>query len=353
MKDQNYAVIMAGGIGSRFWPMSTAEFPKQFLDILGTGRSLLQQTFDRLLKLCPVSNIYIVTNENYRQITQAQLPEISEFQILCEPDRRNTAPCIAYAGMVIQKRNPNANVIVASSDHLIIREDDFVEMSRRSLEYVSSRDVLLTIGIKPSRPDTGYGYINFEKGKSDFMKVKSFTEKPVLEKARFFLESGDYCWNSGIFIWNVQSIQKAFQQFLPEMVSAFEKGQDKIGNKEEVNFIRDVYRKVENISIDFAIMEKAKNVEVIIGDIGWSDLGTWGSLYDHIPHDNQKNALVGKNILARNSSGNIVHVSGEKLVVLQGLKDFIVIDQGNTLLICKKDEEQEIKKIVEEVSKRP
>jgi len=350
MNDQFYGVIMAGGIGSRFWPMSTAEHPKQFIDILGTGRSLLQQTFDRLGKICPEENIYIVTNEQYRDITQEQLPGISGQQVLCEPERRNTAPCIAYANLVIQKRNPNASVIVAPSDHLILQEEVFIDIVERSLNYVSSKDVLLTIGINPSRPDTGYGYVNFESGSDGFVKVKSFTEKPDLETAKNFLESGDYSWNSGMFIWNVSSIQNAFEILLPEMHHQFAPGLDKMGSEEEKSFIDKVYGQCENISIDYGIMEKASNVEVINGDFGWSDLGTWGSLYTHIDQDTEKNAIVGSNVLSFNSHRNITHVSDDKLVVLQGLDDFIVIDHENTLLICKKEEEQEIKKIVQAVS---
>lgn len=352
MNDQFYGVIMAGGIGSRFWPMSTAEHPKQFIDILGTGRSLLQQTFDRLSRICPEENIYIVTNERYRKITLEQLPGISEQQVLCEPDRRNTAPCIAYANLVIQKRNPNASIIVAPSDHLILKEDVFIEIVERSLNYASEKDVLLTIGIKPSRPDTGYGYINYEASDDGFVKVKSFTEKPNLETAKEFVRSGDYSWNSGMFIWSVSSIQNAFKNLLPEMFNQFEPGLDKMGNNEEQSFINEVYSQCDNISIDYGIMEKASNVEVINGDFAWSDLGTWGSLYTHIPHDDQKNALVGENVLSFNSHNNVVHVSSEKQVVLQGLDDFIVIDHENTLLICKKEEEQEIKKIVEAVGSK-
>lgn len=353
MRDQNYGVIMAGGIGSRFWPMSTTDHPKQFLDILGTGRTLIQQTFDRLSKICNPSNIYVVTNEAYRNLTLDQLPLMSPEQILCEPNRRNTAPCIAYANLVIEKRNPDASVIVAPADHLILKENEFLKLAERALDYALTKDVLITIGIKPSRPDTGYGYINYEiGGKEGFVKVKSFTEKPNIEKARQFLTSGDYSWNSGIFIWSVKGIQKAFQQSLPEMYQQFAPGLNLMGTSEEKGFIEKVYAICENISIDYGIMEKASNVEVINGEFGWSDLGTWGSLYTHIPHDSQSNALVGKEIHARNSHNNIVHITGEKQVVLQGLNDFIVIDYNNTLLICKKEEEQEIKKIVESLGKK-
>ena len=352
MQEHYYGVIMAGGIGSRFWPMSTADHPKQFMDILGTGRSLLQQTFDRLSKICPPENIYIVTNDRYRKITMEQLPGIAAEQVLCEPDRRNTAPCIEYANLVIEKRDPNATMIVAPSDHLIMKEDIFCDIVERSLDYATKNEVLLTIGIQPSRPDTGYGYINYEGGGDGFVKVKSFTEKPDLETAKNFVADGNYSWNSGMFIWNVRSIQKAFQNLLPEMYNQFIPGKDKMGTSEEQGFINDVYGKCENISIDYGIMEKAGNVEVINGDFGWSDLGTWGSLYTHIDQDKDGNANVGKNIITYNSHGNIVHVTGDKQVVLQGLDEFIVIDHENTLLICKKEEEQEIKKIVEAVASK-
>lgn len=352
MNQHFYAVIMAGGIGSRFWPMSTSEHPKQFMDILGTGKTLLQQTFDRLARVCPANNIYIVTNERYRAITMAQLPGINSGQVLCEPDRRNTAPCIAYANLRILKSDPKASIIVAPSDHLILKEDIFSDLVEKSLNYVSEKDVLLTIGIKPSRPDTGYGYINYETGKDGFVKVKSFREKPDLETAKNFLASGDYSWNSGMFIWNIKSIQSAYKTLLPNMYAQFMPGENKMGTDDETSFINSIYSQCDNISIDYGIMEKAPNVEVINGDFGWSDLGTWGSLYTHIDHDSHGNALVGKNIMTFNSSGNITHISGEKQVVLQGLHDFIVIDHDNTLLICKKEEEQEIKKIVEAVEKK-
>lgn len=331
--------------------MSTADHPKQFLDILGTGRTLIQQTFDRLCGICNPENIYVVTNEGYRKLTLDQLPSLSSEQILCEPDRRNTAPCIAYANLVIEKRNPDASIIVAPADHLILKENVFLELAGRALDYALSKDVLITIGIKPSRPDTGYGYINYETTGEGFVKVKSFTEKPDIEKARQFLSGGDYSWNSGIFIWSVKGIQKAFQNSLPEMYKQFAPGLNLMGTSEEKGFIDKVYAECESISIDYGIMEKAANVEVINGDFGWSDLGTWGSLYTHIPHDSQGNALVGKEIIARNSQNNIVHITGEKQVVLQGLNDYIVIDYNKTLLICKKEEEQEIKKIVENLSK--
>ena len=342
MKDHSYGVIMAGGIGSRFWPMSTAEHPKQFIDILGTGKSLLQQTFDRLVQFCPADQIYIVTNEMYRSITLEQLPSISAQQVLCEPMRRNTAPCIAYANYKIQALDPEANIVVCPSDHLITNEPVFVSVLKQALDHASKNNVLLTIGIEPSRPDTGYGYINFEKTGEDFKKVVSFTEKPDLETAKTFVASGDYSWNSGMFIWNVKSVEQAFQNYLPDMNNLFQSGLSKLNGPNEQDFINEIYPQCENISIDYGIMEKAGNREVINANFGWSDLGTWGSLYDHIPLDEGKNALVGKNIISLDSTGNIVHVPKDKLLVMIGLDDVIVVEHDNALLICKKDEEQKI-----------
>ena len=259
MKENNYGVIMAGGVGSRFWPMSTASLPKQFIDILGTGQSLLQQTFDRLKEICPSEQIYIVTNERYKQITMEQLPGISADQVLCEPMRRNTAPCIAYANFKIKALNPNANIVVTPSDHLIMKQDVFSSVINKSLEYASSKDVLLTIGIEPSRPDTGYGYINFEKEGSDFRKVLSFTEKPDLENAKIFMESGDYSWNSGMFIWNVSAIDRAFTKYLPELHQLFDANKEALNSNSEEAYVAEVYSCCENISIDYGIMEKATN----------------------------------------------------------------------------------------------
>ncbi|MEQ8324807.1 MAG: mannose-1-phosphate guanylyltransferase [Vicingaceae bacterium] len=347
MDSHAYGVIMAGGIGSRFWPMSTEDHPKQFIDILGTGQSLLQQTFERLSNICPADQIYIVTNEQYREITKKQLPGINDSQVLCEPMRRNTAPCIAYANFKIMDLDSKANVLVCPSDHLITKESVFNEVISQSLKQAATKDVLLTIGIKPSRPDTGYGYINYEKTNAAFSKVISFTEKPDLETAKKFVASGDYSWNSGMFIWNVNSIDKAFRELLPEMHLQFEKGKGKYNTEAEQAFINQVYPSCENISIDYGIMEKAGNRQVINADFGWSDLGTWGSLYEHIPQDQGGNALIGKKVMSLDARGNIVHVPNEKLVVMIGLDDCIVVEHGNALLICKKEEEQKIKKITE------
>jgi len=352
MKD-NYAVIMAGGIGSRFWPMSKTSYPKQFHDVLGTGRTLIQMTFDRFKDICPDENILIVTNEIYKDLVLEQLPSIKENQVLCEPSRRNTAPCIAYACYKINAINPAANVIVAPSDHLILKEDVFTETINTAIGQAQANSSLVTLGIKPSRPDTGYGYIQFtdEDGtvSSDVKRVKTFTEKPQLELAKEFLKSGDFYWNSGIFIWTLPSILKAFEDYLPEVDKLFKEGAGKYNTPEEEAFIGEIYPICKNISIDYGIMEKAEQVYVVLSDFGWSDLGTWGSLYTHIDHDNDANAIVGDNVMMYDSSNNMVKMPEEKLVVIQGLDDYIVVESDNTLLICKKEDEQKIKQFVTDI----
>mgnify|MGYP001579196861 CR=1 FL=1 len=350
MNKNNYCVIMAGGIGSRFWPMSRTQHPKQFIDILGTGQTLIQQTYNRLKRICLEENIYIVTNEIYKELTLKQLKGIGEEQIICEPTMRNTAPCIAYANYKIAAKNPNANIIVAPSDHLILKEDEFVRIMQLALDYTSKNDCLLTLGITPSRPDTGYGYIQFkEDATNEIKKVKAFTEKPTLELAEKFIENGDFSWNSGMFIWSLKSIQKAFETLLPKVDEAFKNGVGIYNTPEEHNFIQTAYSSCKNISIDYGIMEKSKNVFVINADIGWSDLGTWGSIYTHLPLDKDKNAVVGKNVMLYDSSENIVNVPPDKLVVLQGLKDYIVVESDNILLVCKKQDEQKIKQFVNDI----
>ncbi len=342
---------MAGGIGSRFWPVSRNDYPKQFLDILGTGKTLIQQTFARFKKICPTENIYIVTNELYKDLILKQLEDIKPEQILCEPERRNTAPCIAYASFKIKSINPDANIVVAPSDHIILQEDIFVDCINQCLSFTKEGDHLVTLGIQPSRPDTGYGYIQFidQKKKDEIKKVKTFTEKPNLEMAKFFLKSGDFLWNAGIFIWNINSIMNALKQHLPDIYNLFMSNPSVYGTDEENSFIKKTYEHCTNISIDFGIMEKAENVFVLGADFGWSDLGTWGSLYEHVPHDDKKNAVVGKSVLLYNSENNIVNVKHGKLAVLQGLKDYIVIDTKDVLLICKKEDEQQIRQFVNDV----
>ena len=352
MKD-NFAVIMAGGIGSRFWPMSKTAYPKQFHDVLGTGRTLIQMTFDRSKDICPDENIFVVTNEIYKELVLEQLPGISDQQVLCEPSRRNTAPCIAYACYKIRDLNPNANVVVAPSDHLILKEAVYTETINTAIEQARANSSLVTLGIKPSRPDTGYGYIQFIEDDATVSegvkKVKTFTEKPQLELANEFLNSGDFYWNSGIFIWTLESIIAAFEAHLPEVDALFKEGEGKYNTGEERAFINEIYPVCKNISIDYGIMEKAKNVYIVLSDFGWSDLGTWGSLYTHIEHDKKENAVVGKNVMLYDSENNIVKVPNEKLVVIQGLTDYIVVESDDTLLICKKEDEQKIKQFVSDI----
>lgn len=354
MHSNNYCVIMAGGIGARFWPMSKTSRPKQFIDILGTGRTLIQQTFDRFLKTCPRENIYIVTNERYKNIIMDQLPGIKEHQVLCEPMRRNTAPAIAYAAFKINEINPKASLVVAPSDHIILKEDVFTDVILSALEAASNNDWLLTLGITPSRPDTGYGYIQFCDDKpfvkdERLRKVKTFTEKPNLELAKTFLESGDFLWNSGIFIWSLKSILAAFDKHLPEVSALFKEGSGIYGTDKEQEFINRIFSVCKNISIDYGVMEKAENVYVLASDFGWSDLGTWGSLFDIRQKDENNNAIVGKNVISFGSKNCIVNMPGEKLVVLQGLDDYIVVEDDGILLVCRKKDEQHIRDIVNTV----
>lgn len=343
---------MAGGIGSRFWPMSTSNRPKQFHDVLGIGKSLLQITVERYLPICLEQNIFIVTNDKYKDLVKEQLPNFSDEQILLEPSRKNTAPCIAYASYKIHKANPDAKIIVAPSDHLILKTNEFQESLELALEAANEFGRLVTIGIKPSRPDTGYGYIQFEEGETNVRQVKTFTEKPSLDIAQRFLESGDFYWNSGMFIWSSKTIIDAFEKYLPEIGKLFEDISEFYFTEEESANIERIYPICKNISIDYGIMEKAQHVSVILADLGWSDLGTWGSLYTHIDHDDAKNAIVGKNVLTYDANDNMIKVSDDKLVVIQGLNDFIVVENENTLLICKKRDEQKIKQFVTDIKSK-
>jgi mannose-1-phosphate guanylyltransferase len=355
MENNNYCVIMAGGIGSRFWPLSKTACPKQFLDILGTGRTLLQQTFDRFNKIMPPDQIYVVSNLEYENIIAEQLPEIPAENILLEPFRRNTAPCIDYANFRISQKGPDARIVVAPSDHLIIREEDFLRSVKQGLEFVAANDALLTLGIVPNRPETGYGYIqSIEKKIKGYesislRKVKTFTEKPDLELARVFLNSGDFYWNAGIFFWSLDTIMKAFENHLPEIHSLFEEGLDSYGTVNEKQFIEQTYGNCRNISIDYGIMEKADNVYVLITDFGWSDLGTWGSLYEQLQKDESQNSVSGKNVFLYESSGTLVNVQDDMLVVLQGLEDYIVVQNENVILVCKREDEQKIKQYVNDI----
>jgi len=351
--DNRYVIIMAGGVGSRFWPLSRREKPKQFLDILGKGETLLQQTYRRFKSICDKKNIYIVTSAEHKEVVAKQL-DIDMTNILAEPFRRNTAPCLAYGTFRILRENPEAVIAVTPADHLIIKEDKFVEVIKNSFEFTEKNNVLLTLGIKPDRPETGYGYIQANRKKTisgfnNLMKVKTFTEKPDVELAKVFLESGDFYWNSGIFIWNIKAILSAFEKHLPEMYSAFEEGREVYGTKQESKFIGKTYAECRSISIDYGIMEKAENVYVMCTDIGWSDLGTWSSLHEHSVVDKKGNSMVSGEIFSYDSRGNIFNVSPGKIAVVQGLKDFIVVDSEDVLLIVKKDEEQNIKNYLEDV----
>ena len=411
-KENNYCVIMAGGVGSRFWPFSREEKPKQFLDFFGTGRSLLQMTIDRFRPIVPVENMFIVTNIAYKHLILEQVPDIKESQILCEPARRNTAPCIAYATAHIRalcrrrlgNPTPNgstddhrqsdraelftrsregeknndplgidwtrpemkANIVVAASDHLILEEEKFRQAILKAFDFVSENNAICTLGMQPTRPETGYGYIQFvadelnevESRKTASLKVersegiypvKTFTEKPNLEMAKVFLDSGDFLWNSGIFIWNLQTISEAFRYLLPEVADRFREGELLMGTEKEEKFIEDIFPKCPNISIDYGIMEKAENVYVIPSSFGWSDLGTWGSLYELSEKDEQGNVSLHSEARFYEAKGNIVVLEPGKKVIVQGVDDMIIAEEKGALLVCKKAEEQRIKQFVSEL----
>ena len=394
----NYCVIMAGGVGSRFWPYSRTEKPKQFLDFFGTGRSLLQMTVDRFRPLVPIENVFIVTNVAYKSLILEQVPDLAEGQILCEPARRNTAPCIAYATAHIRalclqraygwtkdeckqlegytkegsmkgrkdlpkfqdidwsRPEMQANIVVAASDHLILEEEKFRDTIRKAFDFVSRNKVICTLGMSPTRPETGYGYIQFVADKSNELKVeslklkedgifpvKTFTEKPNLEMAKVFLESGDFLWNSGIFIWNLQTISEAFRYLLPEVADRFREGELLMGTDKEEKFIEEIFPKCPNISIDYGIMEKADNVFVLPSSFGWSDLGTWGSLYELSEKDENGNVSLHSETHYYEAEGNIVVLEPGKVAIVQGVSDMIIVEEKGALLVCKKAEEQRIK----------
>ncbi|WP_316803370.1 mannose-1-phosphate guanylyltransferase [Pedobacter nototheniae] len=357
MNKDFYALIMAGGVGSRFWPVSRTEFPKQFIDFFGVGKTLIQSTYDRFLKICPPENIFIVTNEIYTDLIRAQLPQLSDNQILAEPLLRNTAPCIAYGSLKIAEINPNATIVVAPSDHTIANLDGFYSSINQSLNAASKNDCLITLGIMPNRPDTGYGYIQHTDHvlvtDPSLHKVKTFTEKPNLELAKSFLQSGDFLWNAGIFIWSAKSILSAFEKHLPDMYEIFNLGRSEMNTETEKAFINNAYLQCTNISIDFGIMEKAENVYVLPADFGWSDLGTWASIYEMADKDYVGNAVIpSEQVIMFDSSNCMVNVPKDKLVILQGLHDYIVVENNNMLMICPRDEEQKVKEIVAEVKSR-
>ena len=351
MNNNNYVVIMAGGVGTRFWPFSRTKNPKQFHDVLGTGRTLLQQTADRFEDICPKENIYIVTSNDYIGLIKEQLPFLLDSQILAEPSRRNTAPCVAYACYKIARQNPEANIVVAPADHIILREKEFEKRINLALEASAQDDILVTLGITPTRPDTGYGYIQYLQSQDDVKKVKTFREKPNLELAKLFVTSGEYVWNAGIFIWNAQAIKKAFAKNSPKLHDIFASGDNVYFTEKEGDFINEVYQTCESISIDYAVMEKADNVHIVLGDIGWSDLGTWKSLYEVSEKDENENVIDGSTMLY-GVTNSIIKTPKDRLVVVQGLDGYIVAEYDNVLMICEKEQEQFVKNFVADAGKK-
>ncbi len=353
MNKDYYTVIMAGGIGSRFWPMSTQEFPKQFHDMLGTGQTLLQKTFSRLNKIIPSDNIYILTNEMYLDITLKQLPEISEKQVVLEPAMRNTAPCILLSALKIKKENPNALMLVAPSDHWIENERAFAKDVQACFDAAQREDILLTLGIEPTFPNTGYGYIESDKNDtSEIKKVKQFREKPDYQTAKQFLAEENFLWNAGIFIWSVKSIVASFEKYLAEMNLLLSKGMAVLNTSEEKPFIEKNYTEAENISIDYGILEKAENVFVKKATFDWNDLGTWGALYDKMQKDEAGNSTVNAETLLKDSKNNMIFTASKKLVVLDGIEDYIVVDKEEVLLLFPQKKEQEIKELLKDISEK-
>lgn len=350
--NNHYAVIMAGGIGSRFWPVSTEEFPKQFHDLLGAGQSLLQKTFSRINSFIPAENILILTNERYEDLVLEQLPKVTKNQLVLEPAMRNTAPCILLSALKIQKEDPNAVMLVAPSDHWIEDEAAFARNIETAFDTCTAHDVLMTLGIQPTFPNTGYGYIQFDNTSDNAVnKVSQFTEKPDYKTAQSFLKQGNYLWNAGIFIWSVKSITQAFANYLPEMHQLFTEAIPLFNTVEERTFIKDNYHLSENISIDYGILEKANNVHTLAAAFDWNDLGTWGSLYDKLDKDEQGNAVVRAKTVLLSASGNMIQTDAGKQVVVSNLTDYIIVDKGNTLIIVPKNQEQEIKQIREKVKR--
>jgi len=350
MNKNYYAILMAGGVGSRFWPVSTSSFPKQFHDMLGTGDTLIQKTFSRLSNLIPKENIFILTNERYNDLVLEQLPEVTQRQVVLEPEMRNTAPCILYASLKIQKENPDAVMIVAPSDHWIEDEQAFTNNVKQAFDYCSENDALMTLGIQPTFPNTGFGYIEFDKStENEIKEVNQFREKPDYATAKEFITQGNSLWNAGIFMWSAKSVVNAFQKFQPNLHSLFEKGVSTYNTEFEDDFIKENYGKAENISVDYAIMEAAKNVFVAKATFDWNDLGTWGSLYDKLERDDDDNAVVNAQLLAEEATGNMIRTATDKLVVVDGLADYIIVDKEDVLMIYPKSKEQDIKQIVTKV----
>jgi len=346
MNKNYYAILMAGGVGSRFWPVSTTDFPKQFHDMLGSGDTLIQKTFSRLAKIIPIENILILTNKRYNALVLEQLPMVQQEQVLLEPAMRNTAPCILYASLKIQKQNPNAVMVVAPSDHWIEDEDEFAKNLEQCFSFCQKEDSLMTLGIQPTFPNTGFGYIEFDKSDANpIKKVNQFREKPDYETAKSFLEAGNFLWNGGIFIWSVQSITTAFSKFQPQMMALFQKGLESYNTNTEKQFIEENYAKAENVSIDYAVMENAKNVYVLPATFDWNDLGTWGQLHDKIDKDENNNGVINAKVILENASNNIVRSDANKIIVIDGLHDYIIVDKEGVLMIYPKSKEQDIKRI--------
>lgn len=348
MANNNHLVIMAGGVGSRFWPMSTKDKPKQFIDVLGVGRTLIQLTYDRFEPICPPENVWVVTNKKYVDIVKRQLPEIPVGNILCEPCRRNTAPCIAYVSWRIKNECPTANIVVTPSDHIVLNIPEFIRVISNSLSFTSETDAIVTLGMKATRPETGYGYIQADLTSSsprnkEIFRVDSFREKPDLETAKKYLAENNYFWNAGIFLWSVRTIVNAFRIYQPALANIFESMSDVYGTDKEQDVIDERFPECENISVDYAIMEKAEEIFVCPADFGWSDLGTWGSLLVQTKHDTDGNSIIGDNVSVFETKNSIIHTVGCKQVVVQGLDGYIVAENDGRLLICKLSEEQRIK----------
>jgi mannose-1-phosphate guanylyltransferase len=352
MNKNLYVVLMAGGVGVRFWPYSRNSKPKQFLDVLGTGKTLLQSTFDRFTPLCPPENIYVVTHEEHAQLVREQLPQLDDHQILAEPMRKNTAACIAYSSYTIAEKNPDAVIVVSPSDHLILKESEFQDIIRKAADQAKSQDKLITLGIQPTRPETGYGYIQYHTEKSFAKKVKTFTEKPELSLAKKFLESGDFVWNSGIFIWGVRAVLKEIHDHLPEMAEVFDEIRHKLGTSEEKEAIQTAYPQCKSISIDYGIMEKAHNVYVCLGNFTWSDLGSWASIHE-ISAKDENNNVISANALTYDSRNCIIKGSADKLIVAQGLNGYLVGEFGNVFIVCEKDKEEQFRRFVNDAKNKP
>jgi len=352
MNKNLFVVLMAGGVGVRFWPYSRNSKPKQFLDVLGTGKTLLQSTMDRFLPVCPVENIYVVTHDEQADLVRQQLPQLSPDQILAEPMRKNTAACIGYASYKIAQKNPDAVIVVTPSDHLILNEVEFQDVIKKASDQAKSQDKLITLGITPSRPETGYGYIQFHTEKTFAKKVKTFTEKPELSLAKKFIESGDFVWNSGIFIWGVKAIVDAFHRYLPEMAEVFDDIKTKLGTSEEKEAILSAYSQCKNISIDYGVMEKAQNVYVCLGTFTWSDLGSWASIHE-ISHKDENNNVINANAQTYETRNCIIKGSPDKLIVVQGLNGYLIGEFGNVVIVCEKDKEEQFRRFVNDVKGKP